>query len=128
MATCSRPDCRALHEARGLCKKHYQQWTRGASFDAPLTTTPHGLYKTCSEPGCDRPHKAKGLCLMHWRRSRGAESGDLPAVAKLTPQQVREIRRLAARGWRNQQLAERFGVGRSNIRLIVTGRSWKHVR
>ncbi len=55
-------------------------------------------------------------------RSRYAV-GERVHTAKLSDAQVSEIRALAAAGVSRLELARRFGVSKSNIYLIVTGRS-----
>lgn len=54
------------------------------------------------------------------RNVRGADVG----TAKLTAEQVQEIRRLRASGLPLRALAARFGVSRSAIEGITTGRTW----
>jgi DNA-binding MarR family transcriptional regulator len=52
--------------------------------------------------------------------------GEDNVMAKLTEEQVRELRRLAKThqiGW----LAEKYGITRSNVSMIVHHRSWKHI-
>lgn len=49
-------------------------------------------------------------------------------IAKVTEDDVREIRRLAALGITQREIAERFGVTRANIGLIVSRRNWVHVK
>ena len=47
---------------------------------------------------------------------------------KLNEEQVREIRkRYAAGKIGTQRLANEFGVSKSNIRAILTGKIWKHL-
>ena len=48
-------------------------------------------------------------------------------LAILTPDQVREIRRLLAEGRRSDELARQFGVSRGPIEGIKYGRAWKNV-
>src|SRR5262249_4900184 len=48
-------------------------------------------------------------------------------LAKLSEQQVREIRRLKGVA-APREVAERFGVGARTIYLIWEGKTWKHVR
>lgn len=55
--------------------------------------------------------------------NRGAWNG----IAKLTPEGVREIRKLAAEGAHPTELARRFSVSRSNIDLIVKRKNWAWV-
>jgi hypothetical protein len=44
---------------------------------------------------------------------------------KLQPDQVREIRAIHAKGVGYRKIAKDFGVGRSTVRHIVNGESWK---
>ena len=52
--------------------------------------------------------------------------GERNPFAKLTASQVREIRTLASR-MSLQELARRFGVGKTNIQYIIKRKTWKHV-
>lgn len=55
---------------------------------------------------------------------RGSSRG----MAKLTPAQVRMIRRLWAQGKLTQgQIAEKFGVHQVSVSSVVTGRTWSDV-
>jgi hypothetical protein len=52
--------------------------------------------------------------------------GELNGSAKLTRQQVDEIRKLHASGdWPVRKLAKRFGIGKSAIGFIISGKTWK---
>lgn len=53
--------------------------------------------------------------------------GELGANAKLTDQQVLEIRQLAADGMSSREIGERFGMFRTSISDVVSGRSWAHL-
>jgi DNA invertase Pin-like site-specific DNA recombinase len=56
-------------------------------------------------------------------------AGEGSAKAKLTFDQVREIRaRYAAGGVRQLDLAAEFGVGRSTVAQILTRKTWKEPR
>lgn len=49
-------------------------------------------------------------------------------VAKVSAEQVREVRRLRAEeGWSQQKIADHFGVARPTIADIIAGRTWKNV-
>lgn len=48
-----------------------------------------------------------------------------PGRAKLNWSEVREMRRLYAAGRARMQLSIEFGVGRSTVDYVVTGRTWK---
>jgi len=53
--------------------------------------------------------------------------GVLAPTAKLTPDIVREARRLHAEGATFTELAERFGVSRPGLTNAIRGKSWAHV-
>lgn len=57
-------------------------------------------------------------------RAQREQRGSRNASAKLTEEQVREIRSSPLTGI---QLAEAFGVSKGTISLIRTGRTWQHV-
>jgi hypothetical protein len=65
----------------------------------------------------------------HWVRRnpemalRGARNG----MAKVTEDQVREMRRLHAEGQSLLSLSKVFGVHKKNIGMIVRRITWKHV-
>ena len=59
---------------------------------------------------------------------RGRVYGEDSGTAKLTNEQVREIRsRYAAGGVRQIDLANEFGVGRGAVGKIVRGERWRHI-
>lgn len=85
----------------------------------------------------------RGLCVLHRCDNRACckpehlflgtladNNRDMASKArgraKLTPQQVREIRTRYASGESSNALAEEFGVAQSTTRHIVTGRSWAY--
>lgn len=58
------------------------------------------------------------------RQAQGEEAGS----AKLTAQQVREIRLRYANGGQSQmEIARRYGVCRESISLAVSGKTWRHL-
>ena len=61
--------------------------------------------------------------LRHGNRGRG----ETASRARLKEAEVREIRRMMAGGASPDDLADRFGVGGSNIRAIASGRRWRHI-
>jgi hypothetical protein len=56
-----------------------------------------------------------------------APAGAAHHSAKITEEQVREIKQLLAASVRQVDIAERFGVDRTTITMIHIGRTWKHV-
>lgn len=53
--------------------------------------------------------------------------GEQCPASRLTESTVREIKKLAATGTSEKDLAAQFNTGRRNVNHIVNGRSWKHV-
>ena len=57
------------------------------------------------------------------RRPRGEQS----TKAKLTEDDVRQIKKMLAEGWQRAYIARRFGVTPPTIGAIKDGTSWKHI-
>lgn len=57
----------------------------------------------------------------------GLARGSRHGSAKLTEDMVREARRLKGEGWTERELAARFGVSRTTMQNLLSGRSWSHV-
>ncbi len=96
---------------------------------------PTGMFAChrCDMPACVNPdHLFIGTPLDNVRdmiakgRSRPAR-GERQRQAKVTAEQVREIRSLAASGTPHRLIAERFGLAPSTVSNINTGHSWKHL-
>lgn len=60
--TCTYPDCGRSHKARGLCKSHAEQQSKGQPL-RPVKV--YGLTPDCTWPGCHRDAIAKALCSRH---------------------------------------------------------------
>lgn len=86
---------------------------------------PDCLAERCHLPGTQADNVADMIAKGRMRvvRLRGEQS----PKAKLTESQVRQIRRLSARGRTGAELARRFGVSESCTSNIIAGRSWQHV-
>lgn len=85
----------------------------------------------CDNPACVRPeHLFLGDQADNIRdkvnKARQARGERLPH-SKLTAGSVVEIRALAAAGEKHRVIAERFGVTRANVSMIVRRQWWKHV-
>jgi len=90
----------------------------------------------CDNPSCVRPdHLFAGTrkdnvqdMIQKGRRSSSAHgSGERHGMAKLTNDQVVEIRQRKANGESAKELSEKFSINRSTVHDIVTGKSWKHI-
>lgn len=53
--------------------------------------------------------------------------GEAHPRAKLTEEQVKQIRQLYAQGFSINAISKNFGVSKWNIQQIVTNKTWKHV-
>jgi DNA invertase Pin-like site-specific DNA recombinase len=63
---------------------------------------------------------------MNDRNSRNRQSkGEKHYAAKLTEDQVAEVKTLFADGWAQATIAARFGISRSHVSNICTGRKWR---
>lgn len=96
------------------------------------------LLHSCDNPACCNPHhlsvgtqtdnmrdciaKGRGWPVKRYQR------GESNCRSKLTESDVSEIRRICAEGkTSHSELAERFGVSRSLIGFIVSGKVWTHL-
>jgi len=61
----------------------------------------------------------RGLMVRH--------KGTLHGCAKLSDEQIAEIKALAGQ-MTQREIAEKFGVGQSQVSRILTGKRWGHVR
>lgn len=87
----------------------------------------------CDNPSCCNPDhlflgsQSENVTDM-WKKGRAYDrTGSKNSSAKLTEDDVREIRRLKAEGAVQADLAKRFGVSTVAISLIVLRKKWVHV-
>jgi hypothetical protein len=86
---------------------------------------------TCDNPICVNPahlflgtHADNSADMVQKDRSTfGARN----STTRLTDDDVRTIRRLAADGETQRQIAKRFGVGQQTINALLLGRTWRRV-
>jgi len=90
----------------------------------------------CDNPLCCNPHHlflgshGDNMRDMHSKGRRRTDyglKGSANPQAKLTEEQVREIRELRAQGVSGIGLAKRFGVTNTKICQIHLRRCWKHI-
>ena len=91
----------------------------------PLPEGAHVLH-SCDNPLCVNPkHLRIGT---HEDNMRDMAARERSRTTKLTADDVRAIRRMAAEGIIPQrQIAHEFGVSQGNVGFIVAGKTWKHV-
>lgn len=96
---------------------------------------PDGLHvlHSCDNPPCCNPAHlrlgtdAENIADMDRRGRRAPSRGERNSHARLTADQVREIRALSAAGHAPDDVAGRFGVTGQTIRSIRGRHSWRHV-
>lgn len=88
---------------------------------------------TCDNPACINPaHLVLGTHTDNMRdmaeRGRNRQpKGSRNAKAKLTEAEAAEIRRRAMTGESSATIADDFGINRSQVSRIKTGKTWGHV-
>jgi hypothetical protein len=100
--------------------------------DTPRCANPAHLFLgTATDNMTDRDQKnrtARGLRQGAHTHPERLARGERHGRAKLTAEQVRQIRqRRASEGLSARQLAEHFGVSRTNIKDILAGRIWRSI-
>jgi len=114
--------------------KRKKRFAHRVAYEFEIGPIPVGkvVMHTCDNPACVRPEhlrvgdQAENVAdMIQKKRDRrpnlkGAENGR----AKLTEEDVREIRRRLRAGATQTELALEYGVALSNIGHIVHGRSW----
>ena len=61
--TCDVPGCESKHEARGFCPRHYKNFMKHGTVEAPRMKD-----RSCSVDGCERNARTRGWCSMHYKR------------------------------------------------------------
>ena len=96
----------------------------------PAPTPKHDAAHSCRNRACVTPKhlswKTRTDNMADQLRDGTRVQGERQGQAKLTADQVREIRRMAERATR-AEIAEQFGVCATNIDKIVNRQSWRHV-
>lgn len=104
--------CTAFHGPRPSVKHQVAHWNGDKTDNRPENLR----WVTCAENHADKKR--------HGRTSAGV----INPKAKLTEDQVREIRSLRARGARTNDVAVLFGLDRHTVSRIVSGKLWGHVQ
>lgn len=93
--------------------------------DNPSCVNPEHLFLgTATDNMRDMTRKGRNIRQTHPEKFRGENAG----LAKLTEEQVRDIRRLyAAGGVTYKELARRYGVAKYAIQSVVKRLTWREV-
>ncbi len=107
------------------------------SYEIHKGPIPAGMFvmHSCDNPPCVNPaHLSLGTSTDNNRdmvskgRSRGrAGHGTLNCNAKLTPEKVVAIRRLAAEGRDQREIGRQYGISQAVVWHVFHRKTWKHV-
>lgn len=95
---------------------------------------PQCVLHDCDNARCVNPRHLKGgtqqqnIQEMHKRGRAASTKGSDNGHSKLNESKVRDIKQLLKAGKKPYQIAPLFGVHRSTVSDINTGRTWSHVR
>lgn len=100
----------------------------------PIPADLHVLHR-CDNPPCVNPSHlflgtdADNMADMVAKGRAGGKifHGEANAAARLTAQQVRELRRRVENGETQRSMAKEFGISTRTVNLIVLRKAWKHV-
>ena len=107
--------------------------THRLSYEHFVGPIPEGMQvrHACDNPCCVRPdHFSIGTIAdnMRDKTERGRQArGEKQYAAKLTEEQVQEIRNRYACGATHQKIADEFGVARTNVGMILRGDTWSYL-
>lgn len=111
-------------------KKNTHRVAHRLSWEMAHGLIPEGILVLHNCPDGDNP-----LCVRPDHLFLGTQKDNIRdmvwkgrhPLAKITPDQAREIKDLLAAGVGPSELAHQYGMTRSGIRAIQAGRSWKHL-
>lgn len=103
-------------------------------LEAFVGPRPNGM-QACHFPDRDRANNRVGNLRWDTPKNNIADMalhgtvlvGERNHKAKLTADQVREMRSMRESGLSHRQLSEIFGVSKHQVQLIVNGRNWSHL-
>ena len=117
-----------------ICVRLTDYMAHRVAYELAKGPIPNGLVirHTCDNKMCCNPnHLITGTYAQNSQDAidRGLTlRGEDASLAKLTDEQVIELRSRYARGDKQQWLAERFDITQSTVSAIVNRKTWRHIR
>lgn len=122
----------------GFCQKGYGalwvdgKWIKAHRFSYQLfygdLRSDDFVLHLCDVRNCVSPgHLMKGDQAENMRQAFERGRMTTPSTVILTPDTVRELRRLYDEGWSFPQLAERFGIVTTSAADVIYQRTWRHI-
>ena len=103
--------------------------------NGPISENLCALHR-CDVPACCNPHHlflGDRIANNSDMRAKGRDAkievriGEQHPIAKLTDENVREIRAMRSRGIKRRIVASRFRITESNVKQITAGNTWRHL-
>jgi hypothetical protein len=110
-----------------------QVYAHRLAYELDVGPVPDGMMvlHTCDNPRCVNPkHLFLGTGadnLTDMARKGRHLYGERNTEHRLTESEVHRIFDLAASGWSQRRIAEKFGVGQPQVGRILRGERWRHV-
>lgn len=114
-----------ITEGRRHYRAHVFAWEQAHGQSVPPGMV---VMHTCDQPRCVNPdHLVIGTQAENIHDSIRKGRYNVFGIQKLNAEQVREIRRQAARGVRQKDIAAQYRIARNTVSGIVNRKSWDHL-
>jgi len=125
LKTCTQPGCNRPHNAKGLCRAHYQRLRSGVDLAKPFEKREKGAWRGCAYDGCTSRRFARGHCRLHYNRmifgtplDRPKQHGALPNGGTCNEPGCTETVRCKGKCARHYQQGQRRGDYAANDNAI----------
>lgn len=122
-----------LYTGNGHAGTHKGHLTHRVAYELAYGPIPEGFVvcHKCDTPACVNPDHlfvgTQAANILDKVLKGRQQKGETHVSSKLSQADVLEIRKLAAAGVTQRELARRFGTHFGNINAIVLRKSWRHV-